>query len=98
MYVVLLLCLGWTLGPSAAATDGPKGPDKPPPKTPLLATQPETFGELLPPRIEDKLDLDPDQKEQVGSLRREFKDKCTDVRDTTKTEVEKINAEAKKTG
>jgi Spy/CpxP family protein refolding chaperone len=59
---------------------------------------PPNFGELLPPRIEEKLQLDPDQKDQLAGLRREFKAKCLDIHDQTEAEVEKIRAAAKKAG
>jgi hypothetical protein len=70
----------------------------PPPGSSSPKGLPENFGELLLPRIEEKLQLDPDQKEQVAVLRREFKEKCLDVHNQTKAEADKIRAAAKKAG
>jgi hypothetical protein len=85
MNCTLLLCLGLMLLPL-------------PPLGSRARKLPENFGELLPPRIEEKLQLDPDQKEQLAGLRREFKEKCLDVHNQTQAEVEKIRAAAKLTG
>jgi Skp family chaperone for outer membrane proteins len=100
MLRVLLLCLGLILALSGSGAEGPKEPPAktPTPQKPAAPGPVDNFGELLLPRIEEKLKLDPDQKEQLASLRREFKDKCTDVRDETQAAVEKIRAAAKKEG
>jgi Spy/CpxP family protein refolding chaperone len=97
---LLLLCVGLIFALSASGGDGPQEPPAKPatPKKPAAPAPADNFGELLLPRIEEKLKLDADQKEQLASLRREFKDKCTDVRDETQAAVEKIRTAAKKEG
>lgn len=63
---------------------------KPPPDDPVAR--------LLAPRVEEKLDLTPEQKEQVARLQKEFKQKYTELRDKTQKEVDKIKGPADKDG
>src|SRR5262245_19141503 len=86
-------CLGLLLGLTALAAV-----QTPPQKPAAPAGAPDNFGQLVPPAIQEKLDLSAAQKEKLAKLQQEFREKSNEVRNRTQEEVDKIRSTAGKEG
>jgi hypothetical protein len=96
MRLLLLACLGIVLG--LAAWGLAQEPAKPPEKPKDSSKASEEFGVLLPKAMAKKLGLNAEQREKVGRLGDEFREKSVELRDRVEAEAEKIRSAAKKAG